>query len=337
MIYSFKDFLLEANAHGSNFEQQIADNVNKWLKRHRLADKLKCRRYQTVTEAVGSRDEDYSDVEIVDIDTGERNFIECKDGEKSNIVQIMFDIAEDFSLVPVEGKSRTPIEDSKVIAKIGKALESCPDYAEFIDFLQTPSNLIPGSIQPAQFLFNKVDVNERDLSKLKRLYNAKITDGKTQKNNNLIDVINDASGNQHRNMFAAAMMWRLADPKHTWDICHLKDIPYFGDAIRDHYLNRKAVPARYIQLGESGIYVFSKDDNPLRIDCSEFPKQVSGQIDLKFTPRNLSSKASIHITSRSKVTSKILLSNSSFDNEKRFPSLLADDAVEQVPSKKQLN
>lgn len=333
MIYSFKDFLLEANAHGSQFEQLIADNVNKWLKMNRLADKLKCRRYQSVTESSGSRDEDYSDVEIVDIDTGERNFIECKDGVKSNIVQIMFDIAENFSLVPVEGMSRTPIKDSKVIAKIGKDLESNSDYGEFVDFLQTPSKLIPGDIQPAQFLFNKVDVNERDLSKLKRLYNAKITGGKTQKNNGMIDAINDERGNRHRNMFAVAMMWRLVDPSHTWDICHLKDISYFRDAIRDHYLNRKAVPARYIQLGENGIYVFSKDDNPLNIDCDEFPAQVIGQIDLKFTPRDLKSGASIYITSRSKITSKILLSNASFDNERRFPELLPADASKMLPRK----
>jgi len=48
-----------------------------------------------------------------------------------------------------------------------------------------------------------------------------------------------------RNMLACGLCWRLSDAKRTWDICSIKDIPFFADLILSHYASKK-IPAKYI-------------------------------------------------------------------------------------------
>lgn len=75
----------EANAIGSEFEQQIADNVQVWIEENGLDDIFVAKRYQNITEDDGNRDEDYSDVVVENLKTNEQIFIECKKHVTANI------------------------------------------------------------------------------------------------------------------------------------------------------------------------------------------------------------------------------------------------------------
>ena len=44
-MYTFKDFLNEANSAGSKFEQKIARNMRAWLKDNGLSSKFSAMRY----------------------------------------------------------------------------------------------------------------------------------------------------------------------------------------------------------------------------------------------------------------------------------------------------
>ena len=87
--------IAEANAIGSDFEQKTADMVSKWLVKNNLAKKYSAKRYQRLSEDDGARDEDFSDVVVEERKTGEKFFIECKEFERSNVLNLQFDIKTD--------------------------------------------------------------------------------------------------------------------------------------------------------------------------------------------------------------------------------------------------
>jgi hypothetical protein len=91
----FREFLAEANAVGSGFEQKTADMVSKWLAKNNLASKYSAKRFQRLSEDDGSRDEDFSDVVVEERKSGEKFFIECKEFERSNVLNLQFDIKAD--------------------------------------------------------------------------------------------------------------------------------------------------------------------------------------------------------------------------------------------------
>ena len=95
MRHSFMAFIAEANAIGSDFEQKTADMVSKWLVKNNLAKKYSAKRYQRLSEDDGARDEDFSDVVVEERKTGEKFFIECKEFERSNVLNLQFDIKTD--------------------------------------------------------------------------------------------------------------------------------------------------------------------------------------------------------------------------------------------------
>lgn len=136
MMYTFKDFLAEANAAGSKFEQKIARNVKAWLKANGLSSKFSASRYQQVTESkTGARDEDYSDIIVEDLENGSTFFIECKQKITDNIVTTMFDINEDFTLSQVIGRDREKTDD-ELLLRLSEDMQSTKKYQMFADFLQ---------------------------------------------------------------------------------------------------------------------------------------------------------------------------------------------------------
>ena len=97
-----------------------------------------------------------------------------------------------------------------------------------------------------------------------KAYNKLVDDGKTEADCKKFDgkLIREST----RNMLAVALAWRLADLSHTWDICKMEDFD-IGNLIRSHYMEQKAIPAKYIQLGRAATYVLDANDNPLGVDC----------------------------------------------------------------------
>lgn len=317
MMYTFKDFLAEANAAGSKFEQKIAHNVKAWLKMNGLSSKFSASRYQQVTESnAGTRDEDYSDIVIEDLDDGTTFFIECKQNITDNIVTTMFDINEDFTLSQVVGRDREKADD-ELLLRLSDDMQSTKQYHVFADFLQQPSAKLIGNVMPADLYFGKVDVNDRDLQKLIAEYNKMVDDGLTEADCKKFDMhmIREST----RNMLAIALLWRTTDQTRTWDICTLDSILYFGDLIKKHYAEDKAVPAKYLQSGDAGLFLMSNEDNPLNINCDTFPDGVTGKLTLKFTPRF--GTGSCYMTPRSTVTSE-MMSNCSFADKKLFPEVI---------------
>lgn len=317
MMYTFRDFLVEANAAGSNFEQKITRNVKAWLKANGLSNKFSASRYQQVTESKnGARDEDYSDIIVENLKTGNIFFIECKQKITDNIVTTMFDINKDFTLSHVIGRDREKTDD-ELLLKLSEDMQSTKKYQMFVDFLQQPSEKLSGSITPADLYFGNADVNDKDLTKLISEYNKIVDDGLTEADCKKFDthMIREST----RNMLAIALLWRTVDTSHTWDICTLDGIPYFGDLIKLHYAEDKAVPAKYLQSGDAGLFLMSRNDNPLSIDCDMFPDDVSGKLTLKFTPRF--GTGSCYITPRSTITSS-MMSNCSFADKDMFPQVM---------------
>lgn len=317
MMYTFKDFLAEANAAGSKFEQKIARNVKAWLKANGLDSKFSASRYQHMTESkAGARDEDYSDIVVENLETGDIFFIECKQKITDNIVTTLFDINEDFTLSQVVGRDRKKADD-KLLQQLSEDMQSTKKYQMFVDFLQQPSKKLSGNITPADLYFSKADVNDRDLMKLISEYNKMVNDGLTEADCKKFDahMIREST----RNMLAIALLWRTVDQMHTWDICTLDGISYFGDLIKKHYAKGKAVPAKYLQSGDAGLFLMSGRDNPLSIDCNVFPDGVTGKLTLKFTPRF--GTGSCYMTPRSTVTSE-MMSNCSFVDKELFPQTI---------------
>lgn len=175
---------------------------------------------------------------------------------------------------------------------------------------------VRGGFCPADFYFSKQDIRDPDLQSLIKSYNKMVENGEVESDNKPFDgkLIREST----RNMLAVALMWRLYDKKNTWDICHIENIEYFGDLIRKHYMQDKAAPVKYMQLGEN-LYLLDPSDNPLAIACEKFPETVIGKFDLKFTPRH--GTGSMYMTPRSKVTSE-LPSSCSFTDKANWPSLL---------------
>jgi hypothetical protein len=121
------------------------------------------------------------------------------------------------------------------------------------------------------------------------------------------------------NMLACGLLWRLGDVTRTWDICHITlRGKGFSEMIKYHYLNDKAVPTDYIQIGNDTLFRFT-ENNPLNIECDILPEKIIGQFDLKFTPRF--GTGSMYITSRSKI-GQTLTSSTSFGNEEKWPKYL---------------
>lgn len=311
----FLEFLAEANSAGSKFEQKIASNVNAWLKANSLDDKFSAKRFQSISEEEGNRDEDYSDVVVENLKTGEHFFIECKQNGNDNSVTNMFDITEDFSLVPVKNKARDE-EDDPLLWKLAADIQATDEYQYFIDFLLEETEWTRGGFCPADYYFSKKDINDDDLHQLMRSYNEEVKNGNVESDNKEFDgkLVREST----RNMLAVALMWRLHDPKNTWDICHLDDIPYFGDLIRKHYIKDKAEQVAYMQLADD-LYLLDATKNPLNIKCEVFPVEVHGNFDLKFTPRF--GTGSMYMTPRSKMTSE-LPTSCSFASKKKWPVLI---------------
>ena len=320
---NFLQFLNEANAAGSKFEKEAANAVQAWIDANGLGKKFKATRFQTVNEDDGSRDEDFSDVVVDDLETGEQFFIECKQNASDNIITPMFDIREvdssagrSFYFVPVEGKSRDEISASEDDPRnvLAYELSHTDGFQQFNDFLAEPNELLDG-ICPADFLLDRDDVTDQLLTRLMKAYNKLVDDGKTEADCKKFDgkLIREST----RNMLAVALAWRLADLSHTWDICKMEDFD-IGNLIRSHYMEQKAIPAKYIQLGRAATYVIDANDNPLGVDCQELPKEILGSFWLKFTPRF--GTGSMYITPRSTVSGE-LPATTSFMNKKKLPAV----------------
>lgn len=312
---SFLSYLKESNSAGSAFEIQIAKCVKRWIKSNKLTDKFEAKRYQTVEEEETGRDEDFSDVVVIDKQSNEQFFIECKQAVKTNIVTTQFDISEDFIAYPVYGTERDLVEDN-ITLKLADDINNNEQFKQFISFLQTENDHLNGK-PPSYYFFNKEEVTDQLLHKLMKQYNKLVDDEQVEADCKKFDLtlVRDTT----RNMLACGICWRLSDLQHTWDICHIEDIPYFGQLVRQHYLHNKTIPAKYLQMNDE-LFVLDENDNPFNIQCTIFPTQILGKFDLKFTPRF--GTGSMYITPRSKILSDIK-SSSSFMTEERWPKILS--------------
>ena len=318
---SFSQFLVEANSVGSKFEQKIARNVNAWIKDNKLQSKFKASRFQKISETEmmseddGARDEDYSDVVVDDLTTGEQFFIECKKNIKDNIITTQFDISEDYKLVPVKYVNRDPSDDPLDL-RLAKDLESTDGFNKFVQFMESTTDVLKWPERPADYYFNRVQASDKTINSLIKLYNEMVDEGKTEADCKKFDgsLIREST----RNMLVVALLWKL-DTANTWDICCAEGLDYFGDLVRKHYLDDKEIPAKYLQLGDD-LFISNSEDNPFDIECQSFPSMLSGKFYLKFTPRF--GTGSMYITPRSSITDD-LESNCSFDTKDRWPLLKA--------------
>lgn len=303
--------LCEANAAGQKFEQKIARNIKRWLQASNL-NSFKATHYQgksSLKEDDG-RDEDYSDIEIVNTESGDKFFVECKE-KKANFVTTQFDINEDGTVTPVAGKSREELGD-EASKRLAELVEENEQFQKFVEFLDIESPLL-GDAKPSKFYFGHEDVSDAILSKLMEKYNKFLKSGKAEADCKPFDkkLVREKT----RNMLACGLCWRLSDPSRTWDICTIKDIPFFSELVKSHYASKK-IPAKYIQIDDD-LFVLDASDNPLSLSCTELPKDLSGRFDLKFTPRF--GTGSMYVTPRSKMLSK-LESNASFKTRERWPT-----------------
>lgn len=308
----FLEYLLEANSAGSGFEKKTASAVSKWLKHVGLSGKFTARRYQRVNESA-KRDESFSDIVVENLETKDQFFIECKQETRANIITTQFDINRDFSLQAVKDRNRRLFENDTV-SKLSQSIEKSDEYGKFREFMRKKFKLLGGR-SPSDFYFGDMDVEDPVLSKLVDKYNKMIENGECEADNKpfTMKMIRDST----RNVLACGLMWRIYDKDNTWDICHVDGLPFFGDLVRGHYSDEKEIPAKYMQFSDS-LFVFDKDDNPLGADIDEFPAEINGRFDLKFTPRF--GTGSMYLTPRSKISDKIR-SNCSFLDRKRWPKL----------------
>lgn len=308
-------FLAEANAVGAGFEQKTADAVQAWLNAKDLAGRWKASRYQTLKEDDGSRDEDFSDVVVEEKRTGDRFFIECKEFERSNVLNLQFDIASDGRLSPVKGKKREKLTETEEdsVSGLVEAIGGCQEYSDFITFLNERNRLLKG-LKPADFWADpEHDDARRFLPSLISKYNGLVKAGKVEADCKEFDADNlrDSTLNQ----LVCALCWRLSDQDRTWDICKVR-VRDMGKLVRRHYSGGKAEPAKYVQFGNDCLFATS-DANPLRLKgVPAFPSSLEGEFSLKFTPRF--GTGSVYVTPRSELTSEFS-SPYSFVNRKKWP------------------
>lgn len=98
-------------------------------------------------------------------------------------------------------------------------------------------------MKPSELYFNREDVSDKTLNNLMARYNKFLKSGQAEADCKPFD--SKLVREKTRNMLACALCWRLADPKRTWDICTIEDIPFFSDLILAHYASKK-IPAKYI-------------------------------------------------------------------------------------------
>lgn len=316
---SFAQFLLEANSVGSKFEKKVAAAVKKWIADNGLSSKFSAKRFQTVQERKEEkqkkRDEDFSDIEVVDKESGKKFFIECKEATFTNIVTTQFDINEDMTVTPVQDKSRMPVED-ELSMKLKADIENNEKFKAFAAFMNKKCDLV-GGYTPAQLYFSEPgEIDTALLNKLISHYNSMIKSGKTESDNKPFDKSNLRDSTL--NALACGLCWRLADESNTWDICHIESLPYFGDLVKQHYLKDKEVPAEYMQMNDE-LFLMDAGKNHFNINCTLFPSSICGKFDLKFTPRFGS--GAMYITPRSSLVED-LKSECSFLDEERWPKVL---------------
>jgi hypothetical protein len=311
-MISFQTYLAEANAVGSKFEKKTARMIGDWIKAKGLKRVFDVKRFQTVNES--ARAEDYSDIEVVNVKTGDSFFVECKEADRSNVLNLQFDIREDGTLAPVKSRGRKELdeEDSEAAAPFVKAVQGNGEFKRFVRFLNAGNKRLGGAA-PREFYFGKRDDADDYLGRLITDYNRLVKSGKTEADCKPFDKANVRPST--KNMLACALAWRLSDPETTtWDIFHQNDVPGLGDMIRRHYSAGKKVPARYIQLSDK-LFKTGEED-PLGLDdVPRFP-DVKGKFALKFTPRF--GTGAVYVTPRSEVTTK-LSSDYSFNDRGKWP------------------
>lgn len=230
-------------------------------------------------------------------------------------MNMQFDIKKSGKLVPVKSVGRKELNETELndIQPFIDVISNNDEYKAFIDFLNTENDLLNG-ICPAEYYFGKNDDCDQTLQKLIKQYNALVKHGGTEADCKTFDQSNIRKSTIP--VLVCALCWRLSDPKNrTWDICHISDIPNFGDIIRKHYSSGKKIPARYIQFNDKLFQ--TGDENPFNLkDVPVFPSDIAGKFALKFTPRF--GTGSIYVTPRSEITTK-LDSDYSFNDKKKWP------------------
>ena len=314
--FSFAKYLAEANAAGSGFEQRTADAVGRWLESAGLGRKWSAKRFQRLSEDGGARDEDYSDVVVEERRTGRRFFVECKEYERSNVLNLQFDIGRDGGIRPVKGRGREPLAEAEAsaAARLVDAVRSSEGFKEFVAFLNERNRLLK-NLRPGDFWEDEgTEDAERLLLGLIKAYNRLVDAGKTEADCKKFDA-GEIRGST-ANTALCALCWRLSDPSRTWDICRVSDVPDMGAMVRRHYGEGKASPAAYIQFGEDALFALT-DENPLGLEgVPPFPERVEGEFSLKFTPRF--GTGAVYVTPRSEITSE-MSSPFTFLDEKRWP------------------
>lgn len=243
---SFTSFLYEANAVGSAFEKKTAQMVNLWLKKNNLTRLYDVRRFQSVFEKTSGRDEDYSDIVVENLKSGEKFFIECKEVDRSNVMNLQFDIRENGDIVPVRSVGRKNLAETELdlIGPFLSVIRKNPEYRGFIEFLNTRNPLL-GNVPPSEYYFDRADDADSLTPRLLEKYNDLVKSGGVEADCKKFDPKNIRPST--RSMLVCALCWRLSDPANrTWDIFHSSDIPRFGDMIRRHYSFEKKIPVRYI-------------------------------------------------------------------------------------------
>ena len=188
---SLLQFIYEANAVGSKFEKKTADMINQWLKKNNLQKKYDVRRFQSVFEDKKGRDEDYSDILVENIKTGEKFFIECKEADRSNVINMQFDIRESGKLVPVKSVGRTELDEAELetVQPFIDKISGSNEFKNFIDFLNTKNNLISNHI-PYDYYFGKIKDCDKILNKLIKKYNSLVRSGGVESDCKEFDVNN---------------------------------------------------------------------------------------------------------------------------------------------------
>lgn len=303
---TFGEFLAEANAVGSDFEQKTAKMINEWLKSNGLSKRFRAKRYQSVNE---SRDEDFSDIVIEDLSTGKSFFVECKNADRTNVLNLKLDISEGGNLFAA-GKNANEAE--RKYSDLVHNMQECADFRKFWKFMTSGNSLIGGA-KPTDYYFGEKDP-DKALPSLIKKYNQLVKDGKTESD---CKTFGKKLRDSTKGQLVAALCWRLTDPDHTtWDICKIDNVPDFGQMICGHYATEKEIPVAYIQFNDK-LFTVNDGFNPLGlVDVPEFPSDVVGKFAIKFTPRF--GTGSVYVTPRSEITSDFD-SKFSFNDKNKWP------------------
>lgn len=243
--HSFMSFLAEANRRGSAFEERVAGMVQRWLSANGLSRRWKAYRYQSLREDGGRRDEDFSDVAVEELGPGERFFVECKEFEAANVLNVRFDIGSDGSLFPVRGIGRERLEgeDAEAMAPLTAAIRWSDGFREFVGFLNRRTQLLR-NLRPADFWDDpETDDAKRFVGPLVSKYNKVVRSGEAPADCKEFDAGNLRESTL--NQLVVALCWRLSDPSRTWDICRAR-VPGAGRMLRKHYSDEMAEPAKYV-------------------------------------------------------------------------------------------